>query len=243
MNPYRLKPDNQLLHPSMMDAFRGLARVEGIVNDDNKVQFGSFMFSFKDGSEPTLSPGSKVYIWLTNDFQCAKVEEVQKEEQERHLARIEAEQNNKADLENRQLAKQQRALETNSKIKLPVQWMVGIKDVLSGLSESSNGSGRKSNTVNHILLPEGISAGRIARNPGDFICTPKNGSNGKQWSQQPVEAKLLNEQPEVTCKSCLNIAHSIAEKLDLATKKIKDLAKYSEGNVETKISLNLGVDR
>jgi hypothetical protein len=243
MNQYDLKCDSQYLHPSMMNAFRTSARVEGYVNEDNKVQFDSFTFTVMKSLNKPLLPGTKVYIWLTRDFICASVEEVKIEQDERLKASIEAEKKNCADLEKREFAKQQKAIATNSKIKLPVEWLVGIKDVLSGLSESSNGSGSKSNTVNHILLPEGISSGRIERKPGDFLCTPKSGSNGKQWSNQPEEQQSLNNKPEVTCKSCLTIAQGISERLDKTTKKIKELAKYGDRNAETKISMNLGVDR
>src|SRR5260370_26654878 len=48
----------------------------------------------------------------------------------------------------------------NEKIKLPVPWTTGIKMVLSGLSERSNGDGESKRTVLHILLTSDLSRGR-----------------------------------------------------------------------------------
>lgn len=85
---------------------------------------------------------------------------------------------------------------------LPFKWSLGINDVLSGLSESSNGDGRNKKTVMHIRLLENFKMGRLKRSESDFLC----GRNGKNWSGQADE----KHDERVTCKECLKIADRLA---------------------------------
>lgn len=97
----------------------------------------------------------------------------------------------------------------NAGITLPVQWDVGIKDVLSGLSEGSLGDGRSKATVGHIYLLKDFEAGRFKRHKGDFFCTSTSGSNGKRWSttvEQAYDGASAPYQPKVTCKAHLRLA-------------------------------------
>lgn len=101
----------------------------------------------------------------------------------------------------------------NAEIRLPVKWDVGIKDVLSGLTENSDGSGRNSRTVEHIILLEPLEFGRLVRDENDFLCSTTKADNGKRWSNQVsdlwVDGDGNSFQPPVTCKKCLEIAHRI----------------------------------
>lgn len=103
----------------------------------------------------------------------------------------------------------------NAKILLPVKWDVGIKDVLSGLSENSDGTGRNSRTVEHIILLEPLEFGRLVRDEGDFLCSSSKVDNGKRWSSQVadqwVDGEGLAYQPPVTCRKCLEVAHRITQ--------------------------------
>ncbi len=74
--------------------------------------------------------------------------------------------------------------------------------MLSGLTERSNGDGYNKATVHHILLTEDLEAGRLKRRAGDFLCTSKSGSNGKDWSNQ----REAYSGAKVTCKHYLEIA-------------------------------------
>lgn len=91
-----------------------------------------------------------------------------------------------------------------------MRWDVGIKDVLSGLSQTSFGDGRNRATVEHIYLLEPLQAGRLARKAGDFLCTAASGSNGKRWSSKVIERSHdgdgLPYQPKVSCRACLAAA-------------------------------------
>lgn len=98
----------------------------------------------------------------------------------------------------------------NARLRLPVKWTVGIKDVLSGLTEHSSGNGRNRATVEHILLLEDLDAGRIKRQADSFLCTSRSGSDGKRWSGSEKEYWVDGEgnrfAPKVSCKKCLEIA-------------------------------------
>jgi len=98
----------------------------------------------------------------------------------------------------------------NRQFKLPVPWVAGQKDVLSGLSAKSWGDGRKANTVNHILLNAPLKVGRLNRQAGDFLCTAASGTNGKNWAGDPeaiaVDKAGQKYSPKITCKQCLRLA-------------------------------------
>lgn len=90
---------------------------------------------------------------------------------------------------------------------LPFEWRTDIKEVLSGLSESSMGNGCKTNTVKHLMLVEDYSNGRLVRGVGDYLCSPKKVAN---WSGGDCEHHCYMNgtivktiQHEITCKSCL----------------------------------------
>lgn len=85
---------------------------------------------------------------------------------------------------------------------LPFKWKAQIKEVLSGLSENSNGDGWKKNTVIHVQLLEDFKRGRLTRNKGDYLCSPKKVPN---WGDG-------GNYTEVTCKSCLKRAAALSSK-------------------------------
>jgi hypothetical protein len=84
---------------------------------------------------------------------------------------------------------------------LPFEWYTDVKQVLSGLSERSDGNGMKRNSVEHILLLEDFKKGRLSRKKHDYLCSPKKVSN---WS-----IRDRYEKSEVTCKSCLSRAETL----------------------------------
>lgn len=85
---------------------------------------------------------------------------------------------------------------------LPFKWKAQIKEVLSGLSENSNGAGWKKNTVIHVQLLEDFKRGRLSRNKGDYLCSPKKVPN---WGDS-------GNYIEVTCKACLKRAAALNSK-------------------------------
>lgn len=85
-----------------------------------------------------------------------------------------------------------------ARYRLPFAWTVGIKSVLSGLSARSSGDGRRRSTVDHCLVLERFTAGRLSREPGDFLCTTRP---GERWVE-PASNGTTPSRP-VTCPACL----------------------------------------
>ena len=153
------------------------------------------------------APGSPLKVWLDGSgfFVCATVDEMERSAQARRdRAAAETAALNAA-LDKRR----DDALAFNARFALPVAWDVGVKDVLSGLSETSWGDGRNKATVEHIYLLDALSGGRIIRQAGDFLCTSKSGSNGMRYSTvvtRSCDSTGKEYAPRVTCKACLRLA-------------------------------------
>ncbi len=154
-----------------------------------------------------LNPGTPVKVWLDRNFYCNTVIDLDEQEkiiEKQRMKQIQAEKD-AMDLYRKESEK------FNNGLNIPVPWTTGQKDVLSGLSASSWGDGRRSNTVNHILLQEDMVDGRLQRSAGDFLCTSSSKNNGKQWSGSPtiylVDGHGEKFLPKVTCKQCLKLAN------------------------------------
>lgn len=91
----------------------------------------------------------------------------------------------------------------NKSLNIPVKWSSEVKQVLSGLSENSNGCGTKKNTVLHVYLHEVLKSGRLSRESNSYLCTQVEARWNGNWSGTIGTNKL---ERRVTCKSCLKIA-------------------------------------
>lgn len=155
-----------------------------------------------------LAVGVAVRVWISmaGHFVCASLEDLTQEEAQRRLAEQAEQQARNQRLD----AARADAEQFNARLQLPVRWDVGIKDVLSGLSETSMGHGRNRATVEHVYLLEALQAGRLRREAGDFLCTAASGTNGRNWSGKRVErftdGKGQPYAPKVTCAACLTLA-------------------------------------
>lgn len=176
-----------------------------VVAEDGTVTLEGVALRVRDEAP---APGTAVQVWLNGSgfFVCATLEEIEREAQARRNAEAAEAERRRQKLN----ALRADAEAFNARIALPVKWDVGIKDVLSGLSENSWGDGRSKATVEHIYLLEPLEAGRLTRKEGDFLCTSSSGTNGKRWSSKIVERCHDGEgtpyQPKVTCKACLALA-------------------------------------
>jgi hypothetical protein len=197
MNPlktYKLN-GSYFLDPRWLNRFRG-GHQDGEVTADGKVLVHGQTLTFSDQGG-TLPTGAKVKVWVAHDFVCAEAAEIVtrdqalKEEGERKAADA------KMACERREAEDR----EFNARLVVPVKWQPGIKDVLSGLSEHSDGSGRNRATVIHILLLEDLNEGRLRRSAGDFLCSSNPEMNGKGWSGQRYEPD-----GRITCARCLALA-------------------------------------
>lgn len=178
--------------------------VTGTVGPDGDVEAGGRRLlgaPYPAGTEVTVSLNGRGQVMCESRVEAdhrraellAQEETLQRQrEQQQRLARAEA---------------RQRAEATNALVQLPVRWAVGIKDVLSGLSATSSGSGRNKATVQHVLLLEDLQAGRVERKAGQFLCDSPSAPQAKQWAAKRMEP-CQDEHgspyvPEVTCKRCL----------------------------------------
>jgi len=176
-----------------------------VVAEDGTVTLEGVALRVRDEAP---APGTAVQVWLnvSGFFVCASLDEIERDAQARRDAEAAEAEHRRQKLN----AMRADAEAFNARIALPVKWDVGIKDVLSGLSENSWGDGRSKATVEHIYLLEPLEAGRLTRKEGDFLCTSASGTNGKRWSSKIVERCHDGEgtpyQPKVTCKACLALA-------------------------------------
>ncbi|WP_240533874.1 hypothetical protein [Aeromonas veronii] len=144
-------------------------------------------------------------VWLNaaGFFVCATEAEIEQAAEERRAKRAAEDAQRRARLD----ALRDEARTFNAGITLPVQWDVGIKDVLSGLSEGSWGWSQQGDCRAH--LPAGRLRGRrFKRRKGDFLCTSASGNNGKRWSttvERAHDGAGAPYQPKVTCKACLRL--------------------------------------
>lgn len=179
------------LNPHWLNGFR----TTRVIKENNQVIIDDVPLIFSD--DTALPDGIEVeVIWGGRDFYAESVAE--KEANLAEWKRLRDEVAAKLELE---MERHRQVVDSfNRSLNIPVAWTPGIKDVLSGLSEGSNGDGQNARTVFHVLLEEPLQEGRLTRNKGDFLCTSKSGSNGKAWSSQ------RRDNQKVSCKACLSLA-------------------------------------
>ncbi|HHP5493898.1 TPA: hypothetical protein ACSCYS_004305 [Aeromonas veronii] len=183
-------------------------QINGVVLPDGTVNADGDVLHTQSGELPPA--GTKVILLIKPTFLLGMTEEeaeaeresVKREQQLRsELSEIHAEQHRRAVIES--------IRSSNVRIKMPVRWTSGRKTVLSGLSERSDGSGLKKNSVCHILLLEPISESRFHRSANNFLCTTDSGSNGKDWTDglhchtDGPDGPMVSR---ITCSACLRIA-------------------------------------
>jgi hypothetical protein len=167
-----------------------------------------FVFDIAKGSVQQL-PGTDVLVSFgIPRIYCELVTEVQAHKESLEHQNTEAAAKVRINLN----SGREEAVAFNEKIKLPVPWTTGIKMVLSGLSDRSNGDGASKRTVHHILLQSDLTRGTLKRKKGDFLCTANRGKLGTHWDGSPVlhrdgDGKLYGG--KVTCATCLRRASFI----------------------------------
>ena len=179
---------------------------EATVIDAQSVEVKGQVLRLSIPAEVQLVPGRKTYVILNGHFYLETEEEYQERQHKIETVRkAEAEAYRARSNELRA-----RAELFNASLYIPVKWLSGMKDVLSGLSAKSDGTGTNAATVTHIWLQEDLHDGKLHRSKFDFLCTSASGSNGKQWSGQTEDWRADGDgtryQAKVTCKACLKIA-------------------------------------
>lgn len=199
----------RLIHPTWFGVVEhGYHRCQ--VGANGKVDLMGEHLAFSDPRH-ALAPGTAVVVALVGGFfRCCELDKWQKYEADLATARKEREEAYRRELN----AWRDEALVHNARLQLPVKWDAGQKDVLSGLTEL-RGDGRSKRSVTHILLLEPLTAGRLERKAGDFLCTSASGSNGRRWASTKAQSIDADGKPypsKITCPKCLQLArHWIRE--------------------------------
>ena len=153
-----------------------------------------------------LPDGTELRVFFDRNFFAVLETEYQNDLKLKEIAKAEADEKRRQAL-NQRRAEAEKFIAT---INLPVQWRISQKEVLSGLSERSNGNGCFKNTVQHIELLADLKAGRLQRSKNDFLCTTKSGSNGHSWSDGNFGITYKDGDgntytPRPTCRQCLKL--------------------------------------
>lgn len=147
-------------------------------------------------------------LWATVPDKFA--EDSLQDEKERFSSLVNDWRQFKSDVENAMLIQDALAQERRFE-KLPFDWGVSIKQVLSGLSESSMGNGCNASTVTHLYAKSAFESGRYKRDAGEYLCTqPKGrfnaGCDNLTHALECAGVTVKNVPYVVTCKDCLQRA-------------------------------------
>lgn len=193
---YQISPQFPI-HPKWLREFEsGIFEVV-----DSQLLLGDKVFRFSD---TPLVNGTKVMVSYNRNFYCEPLEDI---EQRNESVRLKWEE--KAKLESqRQLDTKAEAELFWANYKIPFEFTLGIKEVLSGLQMNSGCNGQKRNTVTHVVLTQDIKVGRIIRGKGDFLCSNSKSRWGANWSNTLGDghwdwANGEKYLPKITCASCL----------------------------------------
>jgi hypothetical protein len=120
----------------------------------------------------------------------------------RHLSEVAYEDQRWRDLVDR-ATKENASRDFNISLGIPVRWQPAQKLALNAIYEG-NGSGARSNSVEHVQVLEPLTTGRIKRRAGDLLCGAKAGSQGlsTEWSPPDDRTPIF----KMTCSACLKIA-------------------------------------
>ncbi len=165
-------------------------------------------------ADDTLPPGTAVEVWIATTIVCASLADIHADQAARQAQEEARRERYRQRLNDLRCA----AEAFNARLKLPARWDTGYKDVISGLSATSMGDGRNRASVEHILLLEPLTHGRLRRDAGDFLCSSTSAQNGKAWSGTSISRSQdgdgVSYAPQITCKACLKIAERWATPME-----------------------------
>lgn len=192
------------ISPMHLNSFSGIR--EGTIVEGNRIHIDKEHFLIYDDREIQLPVGALVVVRLDRWFWFMSKEEHKKLQLETERERL----RNEEEFRLMSIARREEAEQFNSAYNFPFEWEIGIKAVLSGLTERSMGNGIYKNTVHHVFLKTPVNIDRIRRKAGDFLCTSRSGNNGLFSELRSDEyfhdADGVGYKPKITCKSCLKIA-------------------------------------
>ncbi|RRJ54949.1 hypothetical protein EHV15_35860 [Paenibacillus oralis] len=190
--------------PLYLNTFSG--NREGVIVEGNRINIDKEHYLKYDGKDVCLPTGTPVMVKLNRWFWFMSKDDFDKLQ----LQKEEERQRQEEDYRLKSITRREEAEQFNSEFNFPFEWEIGVKAVLSGLTERSMGNGLYQNTVHHIYLKNSVNIDRVKRNAGDFLCTSKGGNNGHfaelRTEEYFQDAEGAIYKPKITCKSCLKIA-------------------------------------
>lgn len=190
--------------PLYFTTFSGIR--EGVVVEGNRINIDKGHILKFDEGEVHLPVGTPVMVKLNRWFWFMSKKDYDRMLLQKEHDRLRQEEEYRL----KSMARREEAERFNSEYIFPFEWEIGIKAVISGLTESKMGNGVYAKTVHHVLLKTPVNFGRMKRNAGDFLCTPYGGANGNfsdlfsaEYFQDSTGIKY---KPKITCRSCIKIA-------------------------------------
>ena len=159
---------------------------------------------FDAGEHVEVSLGSDGHLFATT------TEQRQREEYERKAQRyLKAREQRQ-----RKKRRKREAEEFWSQYEIPFEYTVAIKGRRSGLLRGSSGTGRTSNTVEHLFVKESFEDGRLSRevpahrqeddrDGGVYLCKDEASFRFDDCTRRGSDGEAYL--PPVTCKACLNL--------------------------------------
>jgi hypothetical protein len=85
---------------------------------------------------------------------------------------------------------------------IPIEFTIQDNIRIGELQKGSSGTGRTENSVDHFVVRESFTEGRLSRESGEFLCKNKGEWANLMGKQEPISDPDENT-PVVTCKTCL----------------------------------------
>ena len=204
-----LNMTSRFIDPLFLNQMRSNRETTSVQEDGTISLFGEKLV-FADETA-ALEPGTEVLVCLgTRTLSCAPIAAI-----EVHNTRARAAELAEKEKERVQRnAHRDKSIAFNASLPIHVEWCPGIKDVLSGLSEKSDGTGMMKSTVEHVFLLGDLNVGRLKRSEGDFLCGNSKSKWGARYSDPrslAVDGDGSTYAPKVTCKACLAIIERMAK--------------------------------
>lgn len=154
--------------------------------------------------EENIEPGTEVQITKEDGDLVAKpMETVRQEKEEQRKRREVAKRARKRNQARKNRLKREERREFWSQYDIPIPFIIQDNTRIGELQKGSTGTGKTSNTVEHFVVKESFTEGRLSRESGEFLC--QNAGERGHWSVE--EKDLITDPdettPKITCQTCL----------------------------------------
>lgn len=155
-------------------------------------------------AEKNIDPGTEVQITMKDGDLVAKPMKIVKQEQEEEKRRRElakrARERNQA---RKERLKREERREFWNQYDIPIPFTIQDNTRIGQLQRGSTGTGKTSNTVEHFVVKESFTEGRLSRENGEFLC--QNAGERGHWGigKKDLITDPDETTPKITCKTCL----------------------------------------